>query len=239
MPTFRSASRPRCALAIALLLVATPLALERKDVTFKIFQFAADQIPRVDGKTDDWAMVPESYAVGMGELMDTEQGHGLNHDTKNLDVKVRVGWVKGLNRLYFLYEGFDNYWDFAASGLHNDIFEVVVDGDLSGGPLIDIYHRDVWTPEAVGPRSELDPRVPRADAHFGYHGVHAQNYHIFTPPGDKDWTMAWGCAQARKTFLRERRVRLQLQAGRVGKACPRVLDHAVRLRGLRWAAARD
>ena len=130
--------------------------------------------------------------------MDTEQGHGMNHDTKNLDVTVKVGWVKGLNRLYFLYEGFDNYWDFAGSGLHNDIFEVVVDGDLSGGPLIDIYHRDVWTPEAVGPRSELDPRVPRADAHFGYHGVHAQNYHIFTPPGDKDWTMAWGCAQYTK-----------------------------------------
>ncbi len=177
---------------------SVPLALERRDVTFKIFQFPANQIPRIDGKTDDWASVPASYAIGMDQLMDTEQGHGMNHDTKNLDVTVRVGWVKGLNRLYFLYEGFDNYWDFAGSGLHNDIFEVVVDGDLSGGPLIDIYHRDVWTPEAVGPRSELDPRVARADAHFGYHGVHAQNYHIFTPPGDKDWTMAWGCAQYTK-----------------------------------------
>lgn len=196
----KSPMSSRCAWALAAVLlgVSSPAALERKDVTFKIFQFSADQIPRVDGKADDWAMVPDSYAVGMNELMDTEQGHGMNHDTKNLDVKVRVGWVKGLNRLYFLYEGFDNYWDFAASGLHNDIFEVVVDGDLSGGPLIDIYHRDVWTAEAVGPRSELDPRVPRADAHFGYHGVHAQNYHIFTPPGDKDWTMAWGCAQYTK-----------------------------------------
>jgi hypothetical protein len=137
-----------------------PSALERKDITFKIFQFEPTAIPRIDGKADDWSVVPESYAIGMNELMDTEQGHGMNHDTKNLDVAVRVGWVKGLNRLYFLYEGFDNYWDFAASGLHNDIFEVVVDGDLSGGPLIDIYHRDVWTPEAVGRRSDPDPRVP-------------------------------------------------------------------------------
>jgi hypothetical protein len=73
---------------------------------------------------------------------------------------------------------------------------VVVDGDLSGGPLIDIYHRDVWTPEAVGqPRSTLDPRISQAEAHWATHGVHAQNYHIFTPPGDKDWAMAWGCAQ--------------------------------------------
>ena len=102
-----SRSRMTLALAMALLLVSTPMALERKDVTFTIFQFRADQIPRIDGKIDDWAIVPESYAVGMNELMDTEQGHGMNHDTKNLDVKVRVGWVKGLNRLYFLYEGFD------------------------------------------------------------------------------------------------------------------------------------
>jgi hypothetical protein len=75
--------------------------------------------------------------------------------------------------------------------LHNDIFEVVVDGDLSGGPLIDIYHRDVWTPEAVGQaRSVIDPRISRAEAHWFTRGVHAQNYHIFTPPGDKDWAMA-------------------------------------------------
>ena len=97
--------RDATSLLIALLLVATPVALERKDVTFKIFQFPADRIPRVDGKVDDWSMVPETYAVGMNELMDTEQGHGLNHDSKNLDVKVRVGWVKGLNRLYFPVRG--------------------------------------------------------------------------------------------------------------------------------------
>jgi hypothetical protein len=44
-------------------------------------------------------------------------------------------------------------------------------------------------------RSVIDPRISRADAHWNFHGVHAQNYHIFTPPGDKDWAMAWGCAQ--------------------------------------------
>ena len=170
--------------------------LERPDVTFKVFQFPPNMIPRIDGNTDDWAMVPDSYAIGMDQLMDTEHGHGMNHDPKNLDVKVKVGWVKGLNRLYFLYEAYDNYWDFSRTDLHNDIFEIVVDGDLSGGPLIDIYHRDVWTPEAVGKaRSVIDPRISQADAHWATHGVHAQNYHIFTPPGDKDWAMAWGCAQ--------------------------------------------
>ena len=110
----------------------------------------------------------------------------------------KVGWVKGQNRLYFLYEAYDNYWDFTRPDLHNDIFEVVVDGDLSGGPLIDIYHRDVWTPEAVGNLANIDPRISRSEAYFSFQGVHAQNYHIFTPAVGKDWVMAWGCAQYTK-----------------------------------------
>jgi hypothetical protein len=183
-------------MALLLTAVFPAFTLERPDVTFKVFQFPADRIPRIDGETDDWNIVPASYMIGTDQLRDTEGGHGLNHDPKNIDVRVRVGWVKGLNRLYFLYEAYDNYWDFSLPGLHNDIFEVVVDGDLSGGPLIDIYHRDVWTPEAVGRLNVIDPRLSRQDAEFLHHGAHAQNYHIFTPPAaGKDWAMAWGCPQ--------------------------------------------
>ncbi|HZL67688.1 MAG TPA: hypothetical protein VFC29_10190, partial [Candidatus Limnocylindrales bacterium] len=103
---------------LGLLFLPAQFGLERPDVTFKIFQFPPDKIPRIDGNTDDWAMVPDSYAIGMDQLMDTEHSHGMNHDPKNLDVKVKVGWVTGLNRLYFLYEAYDNYWDFARTDLH-------------------------------------------------------------------------------------------------------------------------
>ncbi|MGC4053637.1 MAG: PKD domain-containing protein [Paludibaculum sp.] len=164
---------------LAALLHAQPQSLARPGVTFQIFQFPADQIPRVDGNTDDWAMVPESYMIGTDQLMDTVHGRGTNIDRKDLDVRVKVGWVKGMNRLYFLYEAYDNYWDFSRNDLHNDIFEVVVDGDLSGGPLIAQMH----------PNKD----IPRWDAHFSMHGVHAQNYHIFTPAEGKDWALAWGC----------------------------------------------
>ena len=93
---------------------------------------------------------------------------------------------------------------------------MVVDGDLSGGPLIDIYHRDVWTPEAVGPRSELDPRVPRADAHFGFHGVHAQNYHIFTPPGTR--TGRWpGAARSTRSCRTPTRRTVTISCREAGK----------------------
>jgi hypothetical protein len=187
-----------CMLSMMVLLPAH--GLERPEVTFKIFQFPANMIPRIDGDDSDWAMVPESYAIGMNQLEDTEApaGHPTPRDPKDLDVTVKVGWVKGLNRLYFLYEAYDNYWDFSRPDLHNDIFEVVVDGDLSGGPLIDEYHRDVWTPDAVGEMSKLDPRISSSDAYFAQQGAHAQNYHIFTPAVGKDWAMDWGCAQYTK-----------------------------------------
>jgi len=149
----------------------------QEDRGYKIYQFPANMIPRIDGKTDDWDSFPSEYIVGTDQLWD-DSGKYPEVDPKNLDVKVRVAWVKGLNRLYFLYEAYDDYWDFSATGLHNDTFEIVVDGDLSGGPLIDEQH----------PNQTLN----RWDTYFAYHGVHAQNYHIFTPAVGKDWALAWG-----------------------------------------------
>jgi len=155
------------------------LAIERADVEFKIFQFPANAMPRIDGKTDDWEIFPKEYVIGTDQLSDTVGGRGTNIDRKDLDVQVRVGWVKGLNRLYFLYEAYDDFWDFSKTDLHNDIFELVVDGDLSGGPFIKQMH----------PFSKLS----KEEAHFRFHGVQAQNYHIFTPAEGKDWAMVWGC----------------------------------------------
>tara|TARA_R110002050_G_scaffold261556_1_gene401681 strand:+ start:198148 stop:199257 length:1110 start_codon:yes stop_codon:yes gene_type:complete len=144
---------------------------------FQVFQFPAHKIPRIDGDSEDWNIVPEHYTVGMDQLWE-DSGKHAKADAKNLDVSVKVGWVKGLNRLYILYEAYDDYWDFSLSGLHNDTFELIVDADLSGGPFIDRFHPN--------------KNVEKMDAYFSFHGVHAQNYHIFTPPKEKDWTMVWG-----------------------------------------------
>src|SRR5262245_55128504 len=163
---------------LPVLLVLPLLAIERPGTEFKIFQFPANRIPTIDGQTNDWDIVPEAYVVGMDQLKETVKGLGFKYDKKDLDVKVRVGWVRGLNRLYFLYEAWDDYWDFEPARRPNDIFEVVVDGDLSGGPLIREMH----------PFAGLD----KGDAFFSFHGVHAQNYHIFTPAPNRDWAMVWG-----------------------------------------------
>lgn len=172
----------KCKKIVCVLFTLIALSLSairaQNDSIFKIFQFPPDKIPRIDGDAGDWAIVPEDYAIGNAYLVDDNKKYDYL-DTNNLNVKVRVGWVKGMNQLYFLYEACDNYWDFSRTDLHHDIFELVVDGDQSGGPFIDRFH----------PNENMDPW----DKYFTFHGVHAQNYHIYTPAEGQDWTLAWGC----------------------------------------------
>ena len=170
---------------VALLIFVTAFsqaqALQRPELEFKIFQFSRDMIPDIDGKTDDWDIVGEEYIYTSELLNDTEDGHGTDIDPKDFRCKVRVGWIKGMNRLYFLYEAYDDFWDFGRfdelrGGYNNDIFEIAVDADLSGGPFIN------------NPQLKDD----RIDNHFRFSGVHGQNYHIFTPPVNNQWCLLWG-----------------------------------------------
>lgn len=186
---------------LALMLAGAPAlwSLEKPGTTFQVFQFPADRIPRVDGDAADWAMVPAAYAIGSDQFT-RRTGSDDPANGRTVEATVKVGWVKGLNRLYFLYEATDDFWDFVLPGLHNDTFEVVVDGDASGGPLVDRAHREVWTPALVGDAAaKPDDRIDADIAHWAVHGVHAQNYHIFTPAQGKDWALVWGAA----TWIKE------------------------------------
>ncbi|RKN78676.1 PKD domain-containing protein [Ulvibacterium marinum] len=146
---------------------------------YRIYQFPKNKIPRIDGEFSDWAQVPESYTIGLDQLMDTRFGNGTNLNPKDFDISVKVGWVKDLNRLYFFLEMKDDYWDFDNPALGQDIFELVVDGNLSGGPFIKQHNgnKDIISLEEL---------------HFKGHGAHAQNYHIFTPVQNKEEVMIWG-----------------------------------------------
>ena len=160
----------------------------RPELEFKIFQFPHDAIPRIDGEISDWEMVPDSYVYDTSLLNDTEDGNGTDIDPKDLDVKVTVGWVKGLNRLYFRYEAQDDFWDFGRmnpKGYLNDIFEIVVDGDMSGGPLI-------FNDLLVSDRSRDQKSPEYIENYTRFAGNHAQNYHIYTPPVNNAWVLIWG-----------------------------------------------
>lgn len=180
-----SLSRVGCVLLGAFLSGSALAQIPDVQVTepgFKVFQFPKNQIPRIDGSFADWDVVPDSYVVPVEEMWDDSRKHqGINKST--LDIKVKVGWVEGLNRLYFYYEAYDDFWDFNTLGLRNDTYEIVVDADLSGGPHIDQFRHN-------------QEALTRFESFFLHQNVHAQNYHIMTPPTEgKTWTMVWGPQQ--------------------------------------------
>jgi hypothetical protein len=194
-----SSVKHRLLLLLSAALLSPVAALEKPGVTYQVFQFPPDRIPRIDGDASDWAMVPESYVIGKDQLTNDATTPPAAGD-RSLSVRVKVGWVKGLNRLYFLYEAEDDCWDFADPGMRQDTFEIMVDGDASGGPFIGREQPRFWTPEHVGAAAASDPRISDDAFRWAVHGVHAQNYHIMTPAVDKDWALAWGAATWVKDF---------------------------------------
>ncbi len=163
------------------------LSFVRKEKEFKTFQFPQNQIPRIDGDFEDWDMVPSAYSIGLSELKNTRFGEGEELDPEDFDLNVKVGWVKGLNRLYFYIDAYDDYWDFCDRALRQDIFELVIDADSSGGPFIF--------------KEKQDSNISKKEKWFTKaEGSHAQNYHIFTPAYNKDWAMPWGSPAWIKEF---------------------------------------
>lgn len=154
-------------------------ATTNPDTIYTIFQFPQHKMPRIDGDFSDWDMVPDSYAIGLDQMKETVNGIGFNLDANDLDISVKVGWVKNLNRLYFYVEVYDDFWEFEQLNIKQDIFELVVDADVSGGNFIKKWNAN-------------KRNIPIEELHFRGHGAHAQNYHVFMPAIDKDWAMVWG-----------------------------------------------
>jgi hypothetical protein len=163
------------------------MSFSRHDKEFKVYQFPQNQTPRIDGDFSDWDIVPDSFIVGTNELVNTVFGVGIDQDPKDFDLNVKVAWVKDLNRLYFYVDAYDDYWDFIDPVMRQDIFEVVIDGDVSGGPFIDDKNGNI-------------NKMTKNELYFKGHGGHAQNYHVFTPVKDKDWAMIWGATPWLKEF---------------------------------------
>lgn len=207
-------------LALALGAAVSLPALDRPEITFPVFQFPADAIPRVDGEAGDWAMVPDSYAIRAAQFTD-DTGRYPAADPANLDFTLKVGWVRGLNQLYFLYEATDDCWDFAQPDLHNDTLEIVLDGDASGGLLVGKKSEGMFTAEEAGVPTAAtlaDPRISLPESNWAVQGTHAQNYHIFTPAVGKDWCLAWNAATWTKELPYANAVtRHTLQPGKGGK----------------------
>ena len=89
---------------------------------YKVYQFTKDNLPQIDGDTRDWECVPASYALTEA-MMREDEGKHAQPNPETLQVSVKVGWCAETQKLYFLYEAYDNYWRFSENSLNTDIFE--------------------------------------------------------------------------------------------------------------------
>jgi len=115
-------ARLSCWLWLALMIAAAPVSASLPCGEFKVYQFPANAIPRIDGNPQDWAEVPADFAIGTDKLA-ADDGTARHPDARSLAVSVKVGWVAGLNRIYVLYDAYDDFWELEDSGLKNDIFD--------------------------------------------------------------------------------------------------------------------
>ena len=65
-----------------------------RDVEYQVFQFPANQIPRIDGDPSDWDLVPESYVIGTDQLRETVRGLDDRHDRDEGHERPREAHVR-------------------------------------------------------------------------------------------------------------------------------------------------
>jgi hypothetical protein len=178
------------------LLVALALPAQAhfpEGVTYKVFQFSDGQEPRMDGRIEDWAAVPSTYALSLRDHEEVFRGLGDEYDPQDLDIKkVLVGWNDRLNRLYFMAEVYDDLHRFhkdkvdslntlhsrtAGAYVHgNDIWEIVIDADHAGEQVVNFSRDDMGV--------EMRQR-----------SAYTQNYHLYMPPLNGEyWHWLWGKA---------------------------------------------
>lgn len=143
------------------------------DRVYPCFQFPDDRLPVIDGELTDWELVGDEYAQDTYGLIEYNRQIGRGYDLNNMDVRVRTGYNARADRIYVAVEYWDDFHnldrvvtDGKALG-NDDIFELVVDADNSGGDFI----------------GNLDPR---------YMSTHTQNYHIYFHERDGEHVWVWG-----------------------------------------------
>ena len=100
-----------------------------------LFQFPTGMEPTLDGDLSEWDIVPEDYYVPFESHFEYYLGLGHENDESNLSFRVVAGWSQGTNRLYFMMERFDNYWDRNGVGAvagGDDSWEIMIDSDHGG-----------------------------------------------------------------------------------------------------------
>ena len=139
-------------------------------------RFTPAGVPTIDGDLGDWGHVPPRYWIGTDRMALGRPRAGRD------DLQVCVGYCAETGRVYFAVRVTDDYLradrqqpdDENYYPFHDDVFEVVIDADTSGGDFVHFKQKT-------------------RDENRRLCGCHAQNYHVYlvSPPGPAH-AWVWG-----------------------------------------------
>ncbi len=103
---------------------------------FAAWQWPTAQLPNLNGDISEWDVLPQEYWIDIFQTAVAEGDVGREIDTANLNFRFAMGWNDDLDRLYYVYDRFDDVWDRDAGGFgccgQDDSIEVGLDADHSG-----------------------------------------------------------------------------------------------------------
>ena len=147
-----------------------------------VWQWPAGGAPVLDGDLSEWQVVPEAYAITQDTPgMAVAEGElGRAKDPADLSYRLIVSWEAASNRLYFMWERFDDIIDLEFADGEGccgqvDSIEIGVDADHSGG----LYF--------AHPSSAFDSAAERDAAR----GRQAQGPHVQFGVEGKPWKWNW------------------------------------------------
>ena len=111
--------------AVSLLGLSSPsFAHVPEGLILGVWQWPTSHLPVMDGDISEWDVVPDNlwltpFSEFNGELLHVvvagEVGAEVN--TADLNFRWTSGWNDELDRLYFVYDRFDDLWDRDAGGV--------------------------------------------------------------------------------------------------------------------------
>ena len=122
--------------AAALMLTSTAsMAHFPEGQIFGAWQWPSDQLPNLDGDISEWNVLPAELWIDIFQTEVAEGDIGREIDPANLNFRVAVGWNDELDRVYYVYDRFDDIWDRDAGGFgccgQDDSIEIFLDSDHS------------------------------------------------------------------------------------------------------------
>ena len=124
------------ALAAATMLLTSSASFAHfpEGVVFPAWQWPTG-MPTLDGDISEWDMLPDDFWITIFDTEVAEGDIGREIDLANLNFRVAVGWNDELNRIYYVYDRFDDVWDRDAGGFgccgQDDSIEIHLDADHS------------------------------------------------------------------------------------------------------------